>query len=317
MKKVFIAILALLVLSPFAVIFLRPNKIIAKEKARERFANENSHFIKWKDAEIHYVDEGEGTPIIMIHGFGGSHRNFYKVAQILKKDFRVIRVDLPGFGLSDFPASEANNKDLIKLYREYMSFMLNDALQLDSVYLIGNSLGGWMAWETTVDNPDKVKKLTLVCSAGYEMDKVSNNAAALLKNSFVQLLFLRGMPLSFSEDGAKKCYYDHSKINTKEVENNNALWNREGNIEAAFRMAGSGQYPDTTRIEKIQCPTLIVWGKEDEIIPAEHANKFKGAIKNSTLVMYNNCGHVPMIENTEKTAVDILKFALNQNTIPN
>jgi pimeloyl-ACP methyl ester carboxylesterase len=125
------------------------------------------------------------------------------------------------------------------------------------------------------------------------------------------------MPLSFSEDGAKKCYYDHSKINTKEVENNNALWNREGNIEAAFRMAGSGQYPDTTRIEKIQCPTLIVWGKEDEIIPAEHANKFKGAIKNSTLVMYNNCGHVPMIENTEKTAVDILKFALNQNTIPN
>jgi pimeloyl-ACP methyl ester carboxylesterase len=138
-----------------------------------------------------------------------------------------------------------------------MTFIF-DTLQLDSVYLMGNSMGSWMAWETAVENADRVKKLTLTCSAGYEIEKVSERAASLLKKRYVESIFSRGMPMYFQENGARKCYFDESKINKQEVKNNNAFWNTEGNIQAAFLLASSGEKADTTLIEKITCPTLII-----------------------------------------------------------
>lgn len=311
MRKIIFGLLAVLVLlitSCLLWIFFRPNTIISHDAGKEIFATKNSHFVNWRGAEIHYVDEGSGIPLVMIHGFGGSHRNFRKIADELKKDFRVIRVDLPGFGLSQFPEKEKNSTNLIQVYRDYMTFIF-DTLQLDSVYLLGNSLGGWMAWETAIENPDRVKKLTLICSAGFEMDKVSENAAALLKKKYIKRAFSRGMPLYFQESSAKKCYFNHQKINQQEVKNNNTLWNIEGNIEAAFLIAGAAEKPDTAQIAKIKCPTLIIWGKEDEIIPSAHAYKFQSAIAGSKLIMYQKCGHIPMIENTQQTAKDILAFA--------
>lgn len=310
MRKIIAVIFSILMLFVAAIViwvFFRPSKIISHEEGKQKFAVENSHFVKWKGAEIHYTDEGKGMPLIMIHGYGGSHRNFRKIAQELKKDFRVIRVDLPGFGLSQFPEQEINNTNLIQLYRDYMTFIL-DTLQLDSVYLMGNSMGGWMAWETAVENKSKIKKLVLMCSAGYEMDKVSENAAALLKKKYIAKIFSRGMPMYFQESSAEKCYYNHQKINQQEVKNNNTLWNIEGNIQAAFLLAGSGEIPDTNLINTITCPTLIIWGKEDEIIPFRHAYKFQSAIKGSKLIMYEQCGHIPMIENMEQTAKDVVSF---------
>lgn len=310
MRKVLLGLLAIIVLLVSSIllwIYFRPNTIISHEEGKQKFATENSHFVKWKGAEIHYIDEGKGIPLIMIHGYGGSHRNFGKIANVLKKDYRVIRVDLPGFGLSQFPKQEKNNTNLIQLYRDYMTFIL-DTLQLDSVYLMGNSMGGWMAWETAIENKSKIKKLVLMCSAGYEMDKVSENAAALLKKKYITTVFSRGMPMYFQESSAEKCYYNHQKINPQEVKNNNTLWNIEGNIQAAFLLAGSGEKPDTTQISKISCPTLIIWGKEDEIIPVSHANKFNKAIAGSKLIIYDQCGHIPMIENLEQTAKDVAAF---------
>jgi pimeloyl-ACP methyl ester carboxylesterase len=275
---------------------------------KRRYASPHSHFVNWRGAEIHYEDEGNGIPLIMIHGYGGSYRNFDKIAALLKDDFRVIRVDLPGFGLSDFPAVDENNTDLLQLYRDYMTFIL-DTLQLDSAYLMGNSMGGWMAWETAVENPQRIKKLVLMCSAGYEMEKVSENAAALMKKGgLMETLFMKGMPEYMSWNGAKKCWHDDSRINPADVKVNNDMWNRDGNIHAAFLLAGSGQFPDTVRITRVSCPTLIVGGKEDEIIPYTHAYKFQRDIKNSRLIIYENCGHVPMIENARQLKEDFVQF---------
>jgi hypothetical protein len=96
----FIAIILLIT----AVVFLRPSAIVSKQDAKSKLASPASHFLKWRDAEVHYTDEGKGFPILMIHGFGGSYMNFDALADAFKDSFRVIRVDLPGFGLSDFPS---------------------------------------------------------------------------------------------------------------------------------------------------------------------------------------------------------------------
>jgi len=313
MKKIIVLVIVVILLLPVAIIFLRPSRILTKQEAEEKYKLPTSHFVMWKGAKLHYTDEGQGIPLMMVHGYGGSHRNFDKIAALMKDDFRVIRIDLPGFGLSDFPKIEdEKNADLIQLYRDYMTFMLNE-LKLDSVYMMGNSMGGTMVMGAALNNPDKVKKLILMCSAGYEMEKVSEKAASLMKKKFTETLFMKGMPLFMSQNGAEMCWYDHSGINPADVEINNDMWNREGNIHAAFLLAGRGQFPDTTEFTQISCPTLIVWGKEDEIVPFYHAEKFHRDIKNSTVIAYDKCGHVPMIENPEQLEKDVLTF-LKQRT---
>ena len=136
----------------------------------------------------------------MIHGFGGSLRNFSAFAASLQDSFRIIRIDLPGFGLSDLPAL-GENPDYVKMYSDYISFML-DTLHLDSLYVIGNSMGGGIAWLTAADHPDKVHKLVLLNSAGYDVASVASKLLVFRFKSFGHV-FDKGMPMFLSEAGLK------------------------------------------------------------------------------------------------------------------
>jgi pimeloyl-ACP methyl ester carboxylesterase len=241
----------------------------------------------------------------MVHGFGASVRNFSIMADMLKDRYRVIRVDLPGFGLTDFPEM-GDKPDYIKMYRDYITFIL-DTLHLDSVYVMGNSMGGGIAWLAAADHPDKVKKLVLLNSAGYDVSNVSGKLT-MFKYKSVGHVFDRGMPMSMSENGLKKCYADVSKVDPKLWEINNHFTNREGNIQNMLALARAQQFPDTTLITKVQCPTLIIWGKQDAIIPVQHAEKFHRDIKNSKVIIYDPCGHVPMLERPEDLKRDFIAF---------
>ena len=143
MKKVVGVVLILItvvVLSIVAFLTLRPSLIVSKEKVKADLSQASSHFIQWRGAEIHYTEEGKGIPVLMIHGFGGSFRNFQKLNDSLKNEYRCIRVDLPGFGMSDQPV--VNDKtDFLALYHDFMTFFV-DTLHLDSMYVVGNSMGG-------------------------------------------------------------------------------------------------------------------------------------------------------------------------------
>ncbi len=305
MKKIIIYTIVGLFSALLLFIFFRPKQIIAKADLKAKYTLPSSHFIDWRGAELHYTDEGNGFPIIMIHGFGGSHRNFNKISELLKNKFRVVRLDLPGFGMSDMPKEKDLNPP--EIYRDYLRFIV-DTLNLDSYYVMGNSMGGWVAWQMAVESPQKVKGLVLLGSAGYEMDKIKAKAVSWLQFPFVVRALERGMPLMASEDAGVRCYANDSLINPVEVQANNDFWNREGNLQAAFAVANSDVMPDTLGLKNIICPTLIVWGKEDEIIPSYHAEKFHRDIKNSTMIIYNPCGHIPQVEKAEQLEKDFLKF---------
>lgn len=304
LKYVGLAVLLLLV-GGAAYLYLQPSRIIPKEVVKQQMTLPSSHFLSWRGAEIHYTDEGQGMPVLMIHGLGGSHRNFTKLANELKGEYRVIRVDLPGFGMSDLP--ETKSEDLPNLYRDFFVFFL-DTLHIDSMHLIGNSLGGMMAWNITVGQPARVRTLTLLASAGYELDKIAKVATQFTRFKFLEPIIAKGLPMSASKSNADRLYADQSKIDTAEIRNNNIFWNRDGNIHALMKLASSGQYPDSSLITTIKCPTLIIWGKEDAIIPYAHAAKFERDIAGSRLVTYSPCGHVPMIERTEDVARDFRTF---------
>ncbi|MCW3126207.1 MAG: alpha/beta hydrolase [Bacteroidetes bacterium] len=174
--------------------------------------------------------------------------------------------------------------------------------------MVGNSMGGMMAWNAALQHTDKVKKLVLIGSAGYELEKIAKGVSKMMNIPFMGLFYAKGMPLAMSEGGARKVYADTSKINHAEVINNNKLWNREGNLDAAYRLMQSGQFPDSSRITNLTVPTLIIWGKNDQIVPVAHSAKFQRDIKGCELCVFDTCGHVPMIERPDETADAIRKF---------
>jgi pimeloyl-ACP methyl ester carboxylesterase len=296
-----------LIAFPAYLAFIRKDNIYPREVAKIKFVSPTSHFIKYQGKEIHFVDEGQGFPILMIHGFMGSHHNFEKLADSLKGQFRIIRVDLPGFGMSEFFDPENGQHDLKKEYVDFFKFFI-DTLKLEKFHLIGNSMGGMMSWYIASSFPQHVESLTLLNAAGYDMLNVLDNAAPILQYPFLEPFMRRGLPPEGAKAGLVACFSNDSLIDEKDALFSNSMHNIQGNLQAAFTIAGSGQYPDTSMIQTIKVPTMIVWGKDDEIIPVDHANRFKKDIPHAQLIIYDNCGHVPMMEKTSELKKDFLAF---------
>jgi pimeloyl-ACP methyl ester carboxylesterase len=286
--------------------FFRENLIISKEEAKLRYSSPASHFIQWRGVEIHYTDEGQGPAMLMLHGLGGNFTNYDSLAAIMKQDYRVVRVDLPGFGLSDLPEQRDS---IAELYFAFFDDLL-DTLQMDSLYVIGNSMGGWMGWELAVNYPDKVKGLVLLGRAGYEMERVKDNIGRIevLRNPFFMKLMERGFPLWVSERNASRMRSEWETFKQEEVVVNNGIMNRQGNFENMIFLATSNIQPDTTKIPQVACPTLVVWGKYDVIVPWEHTEKYKRDIPTSTVLVYDTCGHIPQMEYPKRLAKDIEQF---------
>lgn len=310
MKKYRVIIVLAAALCALAVygLFFRPNLIISKSEAKGKYSLPNSKFIKFKGAEIHYTENGSGFPILMIHGFGGSNRDFLVLDSLINDRYRVIRVDLPGFGLSDFPGQACDTTDFMQVYSDYFSFIL-DTLHIDSCYVMGNSLGGLMACQLTLNRPKVVKKLVLFNSAGYEMEEVMKTAnATLLQYSIVQQAVKKGAPEFVVKQGIKRVVYDAGTLTPDKVTRVTDLWNRDGNMAHLVAMATCKSFPDERRIKEITCPTLVIWGKQDKIINEKYAERFHTDIKGSRLIIYDSCGHVPMLERPADVKHDVLEF---------
>jgi pimeloyl-ACP methyl ester carboxylesterase len=289
-------------------LYLRPDLTVSKAEAKAKYSLPNSHFINYKGAEVHYTESGSGFPILMIHGYGGSNRDFLVLNSLINDKYRVIRVDMPGFGLSDFPKQPSGNVNFIQAYADYFNFML-DTLHIDSCYVMGNSLGGLMACQLALDHPDIVKKLVLFNSAGYEMEEVMKTAnASLLQNSLAQQVVSKGLPKCFVKIGVGRVVHDASKLTPEKVQRVTDFWNREGNMAHLVALATSKTFPDESTIKNISCPTLIFWGKQDKIINVKYAQRFKADIKGSELIEYDSCGHVPMMERPEDVKLEVLRF---------
>ena len=286
---------------------LYPTHIVSREQAIRLYKMPASDFLLWKGEKIHYTDQGQGTPLLMIHGFGGSLHNFDALSESLESRYRIIRLDLPGFGLSALPLPEGEKADYIGHYRDFFNAFFA-RLGLDSVYVIGNSLGGWIGWDLAAEKPEFVKKLVLIAPAGYEMEEISAKVARILRIPGIELLYSKGQPMFMSRSNAEKVFATDSLISNELVLTNNRMSNTGNNLENLIRLGRAGQVADTVRIRQVQCPTLILWGRQDEIIPYAHASKFNRDIKGSKLISYDPCGHCPQMEIPGIVSRDMQRF---------
>lgn len=305
MKKILFSLTALVVLC-FLVIAFRPNMITDANETKAKYETTYSKYLDWKGVKLHYIDKGQGQPIVLFHGFAGSFCNWNDLAATIPEGYRLIIPDLPGLGLSEFPEID-ENEDIIELFADF-STTLFEELDLRDAAVVGNSLGGYVGWETTVRNSDRVSSLVLLNSAGYSIADTDAFFIRLSKTKFFKQIIRKGVPTMLTKTAAKRCLGDPSKAKVTGLQSFHDMLNDEGNLQTVSIIGGCGQEPDSTKISQIEVPTLIVWGDLDNIIPVEHAYKFHRDIENSELLIYEGSGHVPMIENTERLSKDLMEF---------
>ncbi len=299
--------LLLLVVAVAAYHFLRTNHIMTRAQAEEILWTPNSQYVKWNGLDIHVIEQGTGPVVFMVHGLGGNVHNFDKLADLMDEQYRIVRFDLPGFGLSDVPDMPAEDADIRGMYADFLSFMVARYVT-DSMVFIGNSLGGWMSWEAAAQHPDTINRLVLIAPAGYDMPEIAAEATGWLKNPVVRFMIAKGLSMDMARSNMWMSTYKDESVPAEMFDLKYAANNKEGNLDWMIKLATNKQFPDTADIAGIEARTLILWGTEDEIIPYSHAARFDRDIPNSTLITYQECGHIPMQEYPEQTARDILNF---------
>ena len=260
-------------------------------------------FVKMGDINAHYIREGKGRPLLLIHGIFSSAFVWYKNIDELSKYFDVIAVDLKGYGYSDKPADGRYSRENIRQFM--LDFM--DAIKVDKAILVGHSWGGGIAIDLALTYPQRVEKLVLIDSTGY-----------LLKHNFLSwLLKLPGMARflmgiydkTILEWTLKKgVFFNPSLVTEEEIEGWMRPYYVKGSAQAALEISNV-DFVIGEQIKDISCPTLIIWGKEDKSLPAEMAERFNQDIKGSNLNIIPNCGHNPQEEKPREVNELIRHFA--------
>jgi len=292
-------VLAVLLLLGLASVWA-PDKPLSALTAR--WAPSPSRFLGLDGMQVHLRDEGPRTdslPIVLVHGTSASLHTWDGWAGSLRRSRRVIRFDLPGFGLT---GPSPDNDYSLTAYTRF-TLQLLDSLGVSRFAIAGNSLGGEVAWHVAAAAPDRVDALILVDAAGYPM--VSQTVPIgfrMARTRGLEWLFTRILPRGVVESSVRSVYGDPSRVSDSLVTRYYELTLREGNrASLPRRFAQSGNAADSTRIAAIRAPTLIMWGGRDGLIPPDHAGRFARDIAGSRIQLFPELGHVPHEEDPART----------------
>ena len=297
-KFLFFFTLGILLLGVFSV---SPDKSF--EELAPKYAASPSKFIEVKGLKIHYRDQGKGYPIVLIHGTGASLHTWDEWTEELIKNYRVIRLDLPAYGLTgQDPEKRYSSLDYVNLLDAFL-----DQLGVKEFHLGGNSLGGLVSWLYASYHDQKVNKLLLLNPSGFPFD--STPMVIKLAKIPILNLFIRYItPKSFVKKNLKEVYYNDDLITNKTIDRYYDLTLFEGNRDAFIDRSLIEREDYTNRLSLIQSPALVIWGENDEWIPVEDSEKFKAHLNNIKVVIMPKTGHIPMEERPKESVATALDF---------
>ncbi|NES19202.1 MAG: alpha/beta hydrolase [Symploca sp. SIO3E6] len=253
-----------------------------------------------------YVHQGSGgTPILLLHGFDSSVFEFRRLLPLLAAENETWAVDLLGFGFTERLAEIAFSPAAIKTHLYYFW----KTVIAQPVILVGASMGGAAAIDFVLDYPESVQQLVLIDSAGYRA------GAAMGKFLFwpFDALAVEFLRITKVREQISKAAYVNQNLVTPDATLCAALhlkcpgWHQA--LKAFTKSGGYGSFQE--KLDQIQQPTLILWGKGDQILGTDEGYKFQEAIASSQLIWIEDCGHVPHLEQPQATAEHILEFAVS------
>ena len=270
----------------------------------QKYTNDDSRFLVIDGSMVHYRVEGEGYPLLLVHGAFSSLHTFDKWTPLLVKNHQVIRLDLPGFGLSDsMQGLDYSIKALIKFLSKFL-----DQLGIDKCNIAGSSLGGWLAWEIALRKSDRVNKLVLVASAGFMEELSIPLPFKMARTPVIGKVMKYAIKKSVLRKFLNEVFVDQKQVTDELVDRYYDLISKEGNPEAFYSLANGKYKSRTNKLKDIDAPTLIMWGEDDTWLPIENGYWFQVCIPDSELIIYEGVGHIPMEEIPERTARDLHKF---------
>lgn len=279
-----------------------------KDLVKQKYANASSRFMPIMGMEVHYRDEGnlsDSLPILFLHGLSSSLHTWDSLANKLIGEKRIIRLDLPGFGLTG-PNPERNYSS--EYYNTFIdSFVLK--LNVKKYIIVGNSFGGNIAWHQSLFRPEKIDKLILINSAGYPRTKEKGNigfklASMPLVGDAIKMI----TPKSLIRKSLQDAYSNDDKISDDLENRYYDLLLCEGNRQATLDIFKQRRPSAFEQIRDVHSPTLIIWGKDDQMIDVSNAYKFNQDIQGSKIQIISNSGHVPMEETPQLVYEAIVKF---------
>jgi pimeloyl-ACP methyl ester carboxylesterase len=275
---------------------------------KEKYQKANSAFIDIDGMPVHYIIEGrsdDSLPIVFIHGTSASLHTWDTLSSLLKTNKKVIRFDLPAFGLTG--PNRLNQYDF-NFYNQFLDQLLLK-LNVTKCIVSGNSLGGSIAWNYAIASPDKVKQLILLDASGYpKKDEKGSLGFKLAAIPVLNQALKHISPISLIRKSLEDAFYNKALVKEQMVQQYHDMLLREGNRAAVLELFQHPMKPDATKIKTITQPTLIIWGKEDQLISYKNAALFKQDIRDSRVLVLDKVGHIPMEEAPNQVAAAIIEF---------
>ena len=284
-----------------------------------KYTNSESRFLTMENgSRVHYRDQGNaaGLPVVLVHGAMASLHTWEPWVNILGQQYRIITLDLPAHGLTGrVPNSKYGADAFIKTIDA-----VADSAGIESFVLGGSSMGGGTAWRFAHAYPERVIALLLVNSvppgnwqrfyAKGDARKSRPAAFTLLQQDWFRTIARYLDPEPLIGRALRSVYNDSSVVNQKLIDRYYELIMREGTRAAILsrrRPYGEAE-PQPIDLAQLTQPTLIMWGAQDTVIPVSVASLFEKYLPNTTTVIYQDLGHIPMEEDPVRSAADVIQF---------
>jgi len=263
------------------------------------------------DLDIHYNDAGKGDVVIMLHGGGpgaSGWSNYYRnIDAFVDRGYRVILMDSPGYGKSD-PIVTGETRAVVQA-RAVKGLM--DALDIRQAHLVGNSMGGATSLSFALDYPDRLSKMVLMGSGG-----LGTSLFNALPMEGIKAIFqvYRDPTLENLKRLIQVFVFDPSKMTEELIKSrfDNMMGNREhlSNYVKSMELNARGfSFDLSPRLGEIKAKTLVIWGRDDRMVPLDHALKLVWGLPSAELHVFAKCGHWAQWEHAEefnRLALDFL-----------
>ena len=265
-------------------------------------------------------DGSGGDPVVMIHGVGGWAENFREVMHpIASTGRRAIAIDLPGFGESEEPGRVSHFGPRDPFYPRFVLAAL-DAMNIPSAHLIGSSMGGAVAYMTAVTAPERTRSLALVAGGGLGPDIAIFLRLATLPG-MITLARLRG-DRHQGRQVLRTCFFDPARIPLALYEEADRYGYRSfpefvRALRAGVSIRGVKRGVREhwlAAAPRYRGPVLVVWGREDAVLPIRHLADAKSVFPQTEVVIIERCGHLAMIERTDEFLASLLPFVARAET---
>jgi len=265
--------------------------IVVGAQARPAIAEKDVTVLGFK---LHYLEAGRGAPVVLLHGLGGDGSRWRPNIEPLAKDFHVFALDQIGFGESDKPLANYHTGMLVDFLVGFLK-----AAGIPKASLVGNSMGAGVALYTAVHYPEMVDRIVLADGGGF---RAPGNPPRTPPTP--EALRRRELQNSVTRDETREffriLFHDKSLVTEKMVDEQLAMRLRAAFTITKMQEAGGRGSLSEQDVRGVKAPTLVIWGKYDELADPAGADRLEQTIPGARKVIIDNCGHMPQLERADE-----------------